>query len=157
MRNPLLSLAVFLCLAGGVAAVAQNASPEMVCEVHVNKVKSGMTAQYEQGRIKHMAWHKSQNDTWTWNTWEITTGPETGDYMIASCGHTWKDFDSREKFNVADSANANASMGDTLAGETMAYYAFRSDLSDKPTSSETWARPLFPFERDIERSEGSLS
>lgn len=126
-----LFVSVVLCLAAVICA-AQNAPPESVCEVHVNKIKPGMTAQYEQGRAKHMAWHKSQNDTWSWNTYEITTGPQTGDYLVSSCGHSWKDFDAREKFNVADTQNATATMGNTLAGETMSYYELRQDLSATP-------------------------
>src|SRR5512146_3175678 len=117
MRRPLLSLAV-LCFAASFST-AQSTAPDKLCEVHVNRVKPGMTAQYEQGRAKHMAWHKSQNDTWSWDTWEITTGEGTGNYLIASCDHPWKDFDTREKFNVGDSANAQATMGASLAGETM--------------------------------------
>jgi len=130
MRRTLLYVAA-LCLAC-VAVAAQNAPSESVCEVHINKIKPGMTAQYEQGRAKHMAWHKSQNDAWTWNTYEITTGPNTGSYLVSSCGHSWKDFDTREKFNVADSQNALATMGNTMAAETMSYYVLRGDLSDTP-------------------------
>ena len=63
------------------------------------------------------------------------TGPNTGSYLISSCGHAWKDFDGREKFNQADAANATATMGNTLADQTMAYYVLRADMSDKPTDS----------------------
>ena len=126
MRKPLLLLVV-LCLAATVA-VAQMPAPT-VCEIHLNKVKPGATSQYEQGRAKHMAWHKSQNDTWSWITWEMTTGENTGNYLVSSCNHPWKDFDTRDKFNVADGANANSTMGAYLAGETMSYYVHRADLS----------------------------
>lgn len=74
MRKPLLWMTL-VCLAITLSAVAQNTSLDMVCEVHVNKVKPGMAAQYEQGRAKHMAWHKSQNDSWNWDTWDITPAP----------------------------------------------------------------------------------
>lgn len=143
MRRPLLSLAV-LCFAASFST-AQSTAPEKLCEVHVNRVKPGMTAQYEQGRAKHMAWHKSQNDAWSWSTWEITTGPETGGYLISSCGHDWKDFDSREKFNVEDGANANATMGNTLTDSTMSYYTLRSKLSDtaKPGAPPAYLSVLF--------------
>jgi hypothetical protein len=134
MRKPLVWIAV-VCLATTIAAVAQNTSPDMICEVHINKVKPGMTAQYEQGRAKHMAWHKSQNDAWSWDTWEITTGPDTGSYLISTCGHGWKDLDGREKFNQADGANSNATMGNTLMDQTMAYYVLRPEISDKLTGS----------------------
>lgn len=133
MRKPCLFL-LFLCLAATLA-VAQ--APTTVCEIHINKVKPGMAAQYEQGRAKHMAWHKTQNDTWSWDTWEITTGENTGNYLVGTCGHPWKDFDTREKFNVADGANAQATMGSALAGQTMAYYVRRADLSDPEQPSAT--------------------
>ena len=127
MRKLLLSIAA-LCLSTGLA-VAQSVPTDMVCEVHINKVKPGMTAQYEQGRAKHMAWHKTQNDLWSWTTWEITTGEDTGSYLVSTCGHPWKDFDGREKFNAADDANASATMGASLEAERMSYYTLRSELS----------------------------
>ncbi len=130
MRKLLVSV-TWLCVAAALAA-AQNAPQESVCEVHVNKVKPGMTSQYEQGRAKHMAWHKAQNDSWSWNTYEITTGPDTGNYLVSSCGHAWKDFDAREKFNANDSLNATTTMGNTLAAETMSLYVLRSELSATP-------------------------
>jgi hypothetical protein len=122
-------LVLFLVCLTLTLAVAQAPPPAQVCEIHINKVKPGMTAQYEEGRAKHMAWHKSQNDAWSWDVWEITTGEGTGNFLVATCGHDWKDFDAREKFNVADGANATATMGPYLAGETMAYYVHRSDLT----------------------------
>lgn len=130
MRKPLLTLA-YVCLAA-LFAIAQNPPQDMVCEVHVNKVKPGMTAQYEQGRTKHMAWHKSQNDSWSWNTWEITTGENTGSYVITTCGHTWKEFDARDKFNIADGANAATTMGAAVLSDTVSYYTLRQDVSATP-------------------------
>jgi hypothetical protein len=141
MRKMLLVVAV-LCLASILQAQPQPSSggampAAVLCEIHTNKVKPGMTAQYEQGRAKHMAWHKSQNDAWEWLTWEITTGENTGNYLVGSCGHQWKDFDARDKFNVADSANANATMGNMLAGETMSYYVLRQDMTAQMAESAT--------------------
>jgi hypothetical protein len=123
------SLCTLILLSLATIALAQGPpAASSVCEIHNNKIKPGMTQQYEQARAQHMAWHKSQNDAWTWIVWEVQTGEHTGEYVVGSCGHDWKDFDSREKFNAADSANANSTMGSTLAGETMAYYVLRSDL-----------------------------
>jgi hypothetical protein len=122
-------MSMALCFTASLA-VAQAPQPAAkVCEIHTNKPKPGMTQQYEQARQKHMAWHKSQNDTWSWAVWEITTGDHTGEYIVGSCDHEWKDFDGRDKFDAADSANANSTMGPYLAGETMSYYVLRSDIS----------------------------
>ena len=124
---------VVLCLTATLA-LAQGPPPAArVCEIHTNKPKPGMTQQYEQARIKHMAWHKSQNDPWSWAVWQVLTGEHTGDYVVGTCDHDWKDFDGRDKFQAADTANANATMAPFLAEETMAYYVLRSDLAAPPS------------------------
>lgn len=122
-------LVLFLVCLTATLVLAQAPPTASVCEIHINKVKPGMGAQYEAGRAKHMAWHKAQKDAWSWDVWEYTTGSDTGNYLVAACGHDWKDFDTREKFNIADGLDATASMGASLAGETMAYYVHRSDLT----------------------------
>ena len=70
MRKSLCTL-IFLYLA--TIAFAQAPQPaSSVCEIHTNKIKPGMTQQYEQARTQHMAWHKSQNDAGSWAVWENT-------------------------------------------------------------------------------------
>jgi hypothetical protein len=120
-------------------AGAQTQSSATVCEIHVNKVKPGMTSQYEQARAKHMAWHKRQNDSWSWAVWEITTGEGTGNYLVGSCGHDWKGFDWRDKFQT-DSTSAHSTMGPYLASDTIGYYGHRPDLSPATPS-----RPAPPY------------
>jgi hypothetical protein len=132
MRRPFLTSAVF-CLTTTLALAQASPPAASVCEIHTNKAKPGMTQQYEQARTKHMAWHKAQNDAWSWAVWEVLTGEHSGDYVVGSCGHEWKDFDGREKFQAADNANVNATMGPYLAGQTMAYYVLRPDLVSPPT------------------------
>ena len=134
MRKPFFPMLSF-CLIATFAVAQQGPPAASVCEVHLNQVKPGMTAQYEQGRARHMAWHKSQNDKWSWEVWEILTGDNTGDYMVVSCGHDWKDFDGRDKFNAADTANANTTMGPYLAKQTMSYYVLRPDLGAMPPTT----------------------
>ena len=134
MRKPFFPMLSF-CLIATFAVAQQGPPAASVCEVHLNQVKPGMTAQYEQGRARHMAWHKSQNDKWSWEVWEVLTGENTGDYMVVSCGHDWKDFDGRDKFNAADTANANTTMGPYLAKQTMSYYVLRPDLGAMPPTT----------------------
>jgi hypothetical protein len=126
--------AVVLTLAGvlaGSMAVAQqsSAAPQGdLVEIHLNKVKPGMTRQYEAGRKKHMTWHRQQRDAWSWYTWEILTGENTGAYVVGTFGHRWSDLDGRTKFEAADSADAMANMGAALEAETESYYRLRADL-----------------------------
>lgn len=132
MHKPFLVL-VGLCLTATLAFAQGPPSAARVCEIHTNKPKPGMTQQYEQARIKHMAWHKSQNDAWSWAVWQVVTGDHTGGYIVGACDHDWKDFDSREKFNAADAANAGTTFVPFLAEETMAYYVLRGDLVTPPS------------------------
>ncbi len=130
MRAPRAVLGTLLTLVAVTPALAQQ--PGKLVEIHINRIKPGMTQQYEAGRKKHMAWHKSQNDTWSWYTWSVVTGEGTGSYVVGTFQHNWKDLDGREKFTQADSADAQANMGAYLAGEEQSYYLFRNDLSLAP-------------------------
>lgn len=130
MRARSLALAVLFALAAVLPAMSQK--PGNVAEIHTNRIKPGMTMQYEAGRKKHMAWHKTQNDPWSWYVWEVQTGEGTGSYVVGTFGHHWKDLDGREKFVQADTADAEANMGASLAGGPTSYYLYRQDLSMAP-------------------------
>jgi hypothetical protein len=138
MRKRISLLFVF-CLT---AALGWAQAPQSsVCQIVTNKVKPGMTAQYEAARKKHMAWHKSQNDTWPWAVWAIQSGENTGNYIVGSCGHPWKDFQGRDKFDDADEANIAITVGPTLDKQTVAYYVLRTDLV--PALPDTATPPAF--------------
>lgn len=130
MRARSVAMAVMFALAAVFPVMAQEVGH--VAEIHVNRVKPGMTAQYEAGRKKHMVWHKTQKDAWSWYVWEVLTGEGTGSYVVGTFQHQWKQFDGRDKFNEADSADAQASMGASLAGDQTSYYLHRADLSGGP-------------------------
>jgi hypothetical protein len=126
-RNQPLFAAV-LCSALALPAVAQMPSGR-VAQVFVNVPKPGMGSQYEEGRKKHMAWHTSQKDAFTWYTWEVLTGDGTGNYVVGTFGHEWKDFDGRDTFEAADGADAAANMGAAEASSQQSFYLYRPDMS----------------------------
>lgn len=130
MRIASVMLGGLFAVAGWIPALAQQ--PGDIVEIHVNRVKPGMTQQYEAGRKKHMAWHKSQNDAWSWYTWAVVTGQGTGSYVVGSFEHNWKDLDGRDKFVEADGADSQANIGPSLAGTEQSYYRYRADLSQSP-------------------------
>ena len=88
-----------------------------------------------------MAWHKAQKDTWTWNTWEVVSGEGSGTYYTASFAHAWKDFDTQEKFEKADTAYFDKNIGPTLGRSFTSYYLRRAYLSLTPPS----ATPPTPY------------
>lgn len=112
---------------------AQNANN--VCRIFFTTPKPGMVAQFEQARIKHMQFHKQQNDTWTWYTWQIATGDNTGSYVTSTCGHAWKDFDEWDKkMGKADAADALAGMGPFEQSATNSFLVYRADMSLGPAN-----------------------
>lgn len=112
---------------------AQNANN--VCRIYFTTPKSGMASQFEEARKKHMQFHKSQSDTWTWNTWEIATGDNTGTFVTSTCGHAWKDFDDWEKkMGKVDAADATAGMGPLEQRSWNGFYVYRADMSLAPAN-----------------------
>jgi len=121
--------AIFCTLLFLSISVLAQSSPQMVSEVNIVTVKSGMTSQWEAGRKQHSAFHAAQKDTWNILVWEVLTGERTGDYLMSSPGHNWKDFDTRDAFNKLDTPDVAKNMGPYTAGTTQAYFVFRDDLS----------------------------
>jgi hypothetical protein len=112
------------------AAWAQNPPAGDICRIFFVKPKPGMDQHLEAGRKKHVQFHKSHNDTWAWNTFQIETGMNTGTYVTSTCGHEWKDFDDWEKsLGKADAADATANMGAYEQQAWSSFYRFRADLS----------------------------
>ena len=133
MRPLIASLSVALVVAVAAPALAQTPPPDSVAQVFRQQARPGMTAEYEAGRKKHMAWHKAQGDTWVWNTYDITTGPDTGGYIIVSSNHQWADFDTwNAKFAAGDTADADASMGSSRGPSEMSFWTQLNSLSRLP-------------------------
>ncbi|MGH9602139.1 MAG: hypothetical protein ACRD24_07085 [Terriglobales bacterium] len=124
------AVAIGVCLLFSLSAWAQEKGN--VAEAIVTKPKAGHTAQYEAGRKRHMAFHKKQNDTFSWMTYEILSGDNTGSYVTVSPNHEWKDFDGREKFDAADSADVAINLTPHAESTTVHYYVYRPDMSNPP-------------------------
>lgn len=127
MSKPNAVRTMLLALLLAVPALAQPAGNVAVVNTH--SPKPGMGEKYEAARKKHMAWHKTQKDPWTWLTWEVVSGEASGSYHTGSFGHAWKDFDAQEKLEKADNADFDKSIGPTLGRSFQSYYVRRADLS----------------------------
>jgi len=96
--------------AGSAAAVAQQ--PGTVSRIYLLKPKVGMAAEFQAAAAEHAAWHRDNNDPWTWIAFYIETGKNTGMYGYVTPGHEWADFDTYDAtIGPADTENANATMG----------------------------------------------
>ena len=132
--GPLVAAALLL---GAGAPLAAQEAPGAISQVIVTHAKAGMGKQYQEGRKRHMAWHKKQNDSWIWTTWEVTSGPSTGAFRSLSPGHAGKDFDDWEKkMGAADAKDAALNLAPSLAGGENGFYLFHPEIS-RPVADPT--------------------
>ena len=108
---------------------AQNTSDVAVAQVFINVPDSNRRSDFEQGMTNHIAWLKANHEVWTWLTWEILTGKDSGKYLVGTFGHKWEDFDSHEAFNSTETTNFKKSVGSALSSSSSTFYVLRTDLS----------------------------
>jgi hypothetical protein len=77
MRKLAVLSVLFLVFALGIPAVGQQ-DPGSISRLFLVKAKPGMEQQFEEGYKKHIAWHREQKDSWTWDTWVYETGEAFG-------------------------------------------------------------------------------
>lgn len=115
--------------------VATQEEPGNVALVVFVKAKPGMQKQYEEGLKRHRNWHRQQNDSWTWLTWEVISGDSTGTYVSATFGHRWEDFDTPSVSDEADAADREANTAPYVESVVVRYYAYLAEVS-RPTDTE---------------------
>ena len=84
-------------------------------------IKPGMTQQFEEAYKQHIAWHRQQNDTWEWHTWQYETGAQLGQYVVRTPGHHWEDFDAHAEFSAADTADFFAGAGQYVSSASSTF------------------------------------
>ncbi len=107
-------LAIGLTLAPGQLR-AQN-----LAQVWTLKPTPGSGAGFEAALRQHMEWRKANGETWNWTMYQIVTGPNQGDYVARSGGHTWADFDAYDAgFGPEGGLNYGATVSPLTASASM--------------------------------------
>jgi hypothetical protein len=130
MKKVLAALTVLaaLSLALPADAFAQE-EPGVVARITFWTVRDGMEDEFEEGLKKHNAFHASIDDDWAIHTWQIVSGKRTGQYVRASFGHHWADFDREEEIAEQDSADSAQTLDPYIASARTQFYRFLPDLS----------------------------
>ena len=110
MRRTGVFLVVLSLLLLALPALAQD-EPGNLTRAFFVKPKPGMEQQFEAAYKQHIAWHRQQNDTWAWYTWQYETGDRLGQYAVWTPAHHWEDFDAHAEFSAADTADFFAGAG----------------------------------------------
>ncbi len=100
-------------------------------------IKPGMTQQFEAAYKQHIAWHRQQNDTWEWITFQYETGDRLGQYDVWTTWHHWEDFDAHAEFSAADSAHFFAGAGQYVASVSSTFTRFLLEVSRPPEGGGT--------------------
>lgn len=127
MRKVIAALG-FIALAIALPAGAQLA-PKSLNEVIVVKPKPSMSAQWEAGLKKLNDWAHAHNITLARQSWEIISGPRTGQYAISSPGHDWKDFDAAAKSSQEVRTQILADVDPYTESHLISYWEYQEDLS----------------------------
>jgi hypothetical protein len=132
MRRIVSGLVAGICFLALIATALAQEKTVDVGQVYTMVPKPGMVAQFEAGRKRHMEFHRKNNDTWSWVTFEIMTGDATGTYLSTTFGHTWQDFDTWEnKLGMADAADSETNLMPYLASTTESIWMVMTDVSNQ--------------------------
>lgn len=119
------------------AAVVAQEAPASIASLEFQKVKNGMTKQYEEGRKTKAAWHKQQNDSQALYVWETLTGPDTGTYIVGRLGQHWADFDKPSVPDQADLEEYQKAVAANVESLTTVYYESLPKISSMGNSTPT--------------------
>jgi hypothetical protein len=92
LTHVIIVLAACALLAGRMLS-AQETGPGRFARMVVIAPKPGREADFEAGYERHLAWHRSHRDPWTWYGWSFVLGDRLGQFMDGTFGHAASDFD----------------------------------------------------------------
>ncbi len=139
MRRTGIFLVVLSLLLLALPVLAQD-EPGNLARAFFLTIKPGMTQQFEAAYKQHIAWHRQQNDTWEWHTWQYETGERLGQYLVRTPGHHWEDFDAHAEFSAADTADFSAGAGQYVESVSSTFSRVLPKVSRWPEGN---ARPAF--------------
>lgn len=67
--------------------------PGPLARIVVLQPKPGRATEFAEGYKRHLAWHRSNKDPWTWYGWTFVLGDRLGQFMDGTFGHSLTDFD----------------------------------------------------------------
>lgn len=73
--------------------------------ISVLRPHDGKTVDFEAGYIRHLGWHRQENDSWTWFGWTVWAGERQRWFVYATFGHSAEELD--HPVNPADDERDN--------------------------------------------------
>lgn len=116
-------------------AASAGAQPGPIGQNILVKAKPGQEAQWETAYKEHLQWHSDMDDSWSWVTFQMLSGPNVGQYFIRNGRHEWKDFDDRGDTATQDTAHYFETAGKYAESAMVWYDRTHWNLSRVPEGS----------------------
>ena len=129
-------------LLAAVPLAAQDAAGTLA---HVTFWSVDDVAGFEAGLVAHNAFHVAQKDPSALFTWRVISGERNGQYVRASFGHTWADFDTEEKMAPADDADSAVHLTPYITHSDPGTYRFIPRSAGLPPASRRRWRGSWSF------------
>src|SRR5688500_2609795 len=125
-----LLFAMLFCLLGVVSAQQpQGDAAREISRVYYLTPKAGSEMQFEKALQEHAQLHAQRKDPWRWNVRLTETGRRTGEYIVITSGHQWKDFDNPAIPNIEDDQHFGSTVGPHVGSWSSVFLQSRPDLS----------------------------
>ena len=93
-----------------------------------------MLDELEAGYRRHLEWHRTAGDRWTWHGWTIITGDRLGTFIDATIDRTPEEIDAPVK-PLEDRADNQRNVFPYVRSATSSMYRARPDLCSAAESS----------------------
>ena len=131
MRKGAILLLSLLVAALAVPMLAQAPGGPVV-RVATWKVRTGMAQQFEAGLKKHNQFHRVKNDPTRLETWQISSGANTGQYIRVVAQPNWAAYDTQTVDPTADEADSAANVNAYLESESVQWWRLLPEQSHGP-------------------------
>jgi len=132
LRRAALTLAVLTPIAFPTAA--QDAPAGLLAKSIQLEVRPDRFPQFEEALRQHLSFHRSNQDVWSWHTWQVVNGEGLGHYYLRTNGHRWEDFDAQADMRRSDWADFLTNVAPHLQSMASTIESVEPALSNWPAT-----------------------
>ncbi|HXE75332.1 MAG TPA: hypothetical protein VNN18_06835 [Candidatus Xenobia bacterium] len=120
------------CVALLAAPLMAQTPSSAIVRVAIWKVKPGMGKQFQDGVRKHNEFHVKVNDPVALETWEVTSGDDTGTFLRIVSLPNWAAYDTPNYDTAADEADSATNIDPYMEAGPVRWWRFLPEVSHGP-------------------------
>ena len=118
-----------IALVSGPGLLVAQTGPGPFARMVLLRAREGMSAQFEAGYQRHLEWHRSNRDPWSWYGWSVVFGERVDWFMDGTFGHSAGSLDSAVA-PAADGRDADTNVASYADFMSNGIYEFLPDVSN---------------------------